>query len=87
MKSCANPNCQADNPFDANYCHMCGQKLHEKKFKEYILHYKQEILCGIGGLGIILMILGIFGVATITNAVLGSVMLCLSIFFLDKKSD
>lgn len=86
MKNCANPNCQADNPFDANYCHMCGQKLHEKKFKEYILHYKQEILCGIGGLGIILMILGIFGVATITNAIFGSVMMGLSILFLDKES-
>lgn len=84
---CPNPNCQADNPFDAKYCHMCGQELHENKYKEYIIHYKQEILCGIGGLGIVLMILGIFGVATITNAVLSSVMLCLFIFLFDKKSD
>ena len=87
MKSCANPNCQADNPFDANYCHMCGQKLYENKYKGYIIHYKHEILCGTGALGVVLLIIGAFGSATITNAVLGSVMLCLSIFLFDKKSD
>lgn len=48
---------------------------------------KQEILYGAGPLGVVLLIIGAFRAATITNAVLGSVMLCLSIFLLDKKSD
>ena len=30
MKKCKNIKCQADNPDDAKYCHMCGQKLSKK---------------------------------------------------------
>lgn len=30
MKKCSNKNCNAENPDDANYCHMCGQKLPKK---------------------------------------------------------
>ena len=36
MKKCSNKNCHADNPDDANYCHMCGQKFSQDSlFKKY----------------------------------------------------
>lgn len=86
MSNCPNPNCQADNPNDARYCHMCGQKLHKNKFVAFLKSYKGELLCGIGLLGMILLILGALGFATFTNAILGSIMMATSIFFLDQET-
>ena len=83
---CSNPPCQADNPDDANYCHMCGQKLHENNYLAHLRKYKGELLSGIGILGMILLIIGTLGFATFTNAILGSFMMVTSIFFLDKET-
>ena len=86
MTNCPNPYCQTENPSNAKYCHMCGQKLHENIFWAYLRKYKGEFLCGIGLLGIILLIIGVLGIATITNAILGSIMMVTSIFFLDQET-
>lgn len=55
MKKCSNKNCHADNPDDANYCHMCGKKLsHDSFFKKYgtVLSF----IVGFGGIMIVLML-------------------------------
>jgi hypothetical protein len=84
MKYCSY--CKADNPAGAIYCHMCGQKLHENIILTYLRKYKGELCCGIGLLGIILLIIGALGFATFTNAILGSIMMVTSIFFLDTET-
>ena len=86
MKQCPNPYCQTENPNDAKYCHLCGQKLHENIFLANLRKNKGELLCGIGLLGMILLIVGALGFATFTNAILGSIMMATSIFFLDQET-
>lgn len=84
MSNCQNPYCQADNPDDAKYCHMCGQKLYENKYIEYLKNNKNEILYGMGTLGIVLLILGVFGIATFFNAALGSCMFWVALLLINK---
>lgn len=85
MKKCSNPNCLAKNPISANYCHMCGHKLQRNVAIVFIENYGQEIFCGIGGLGMVLVILGSFGIATTVNVLLGLCMMGAAILFLEKN--
>lgn len=57
MKKCSNKNCNAENPDDAKYCHMCGEKIKENKIWGFIKD-NNEVICSI--LGIILASAGSF---------------------------
>jgi ribosomal protein L40E len=86
MNNCSNPICHANNPIDANYCHMCGQKLQRNRLKALIKGYEQEILCGLGVMGMIILIIAALGIAIITNAIIGSFALGLSILLLEIRT-
>lgn len=86
MKSCHNSYCYAEDLDDAIYCHMCGKKLQINKFKSFLKNYEQEILCGLGGIGMIILIIAALGIATITNAIIGSFALGLSILLLEIRT-
>ena len=86
MNNCSNPICHVNNPNGANYCHMCGQKLQRNRLIALLKGYEQEILCGLGVMGMIILIIAALGFATFTNAILGSIMMAMSIFFLDQET-
>lgn len=82
MKNCQNTNCHAENPNDAIYCHMCGQKLQKSKFNGFIHHYDRMIL---GGIGLFLIILALCGIGTILNAISGGSMIGAAILLPELK--
>lgn len=83
MKRCSN--CNAENPDNAKYCHKCGQKLHKKRLMANMKNTRGEFLCGIGVLGMILVIIGSFGYGTLINIILGLCMMGFAIFMLDRR--
>ena len=82
MKKCPNINCQSENPDDAKYCHMCGQKLQKSNFNGFIYHYDRMILCG---LGLFLIILALCGIGTLLNAISGGCMIGAAILLPELK--
>ena len=53
MKYCKS--CKADNPDDAVFCHMCGDKLYSEKYETFIF------VIGLLGMGLVSIGAGLMG--------------------------
>lgn len=83
MRMC--PNCNAENPDDAHYCHMCGIRLRSKI--QETLKDNGVFIFGLFGIGVVFVGVGLLGTSFgigATAIMLGIIMIVLA-FNIEKS--